>query len=84
MDGEEEVLVCCRAKDIAESPELPRPKGGVAEEVGNVDLEGDDAGDDVLGQGFGTAELGDLGETLLDDGFPGRRVSSGNMPLGAP
>lgn len=60
VDGQEEVLVCCRAKHIAESPELPRPEGGVAEEVRNVDLEGDDAGDDVLGQGFGAAELGDL------------------------
>ena len=71
VDGQEQVLVRCRAKYVAEGPELPRPEGGVAEEVRNVDLEGDDAGDDVLGQGFGTAELGDLGATLLARGPSG-------------
>lgn len=62
VDGEEEVLVGGGADNVGDSPELEGPEGGVAEEVGHGELEGDDAEDDVLGQGLGTAELGDLEE----------------------
>ena len=69
VDGQEEVLVGRGAKNVANCPELPGPKGCVAKEMREVDLEGDDAGDDVLGQGLGTAELRDL-TALLADGSP--------------
>lgn len=65
MDGEEEVLVGGGAKDVADEPELPGEKGGVAEVPGPEDLHGDDAGDDVLCQGLRPAELGDLVMRLL-------------------
>ena len=60
VDGEEEVLVRGGAEDVGDGPELPGPEGGVAQEVGEQQLEADDAGDDVLGQGLGAAQLGDL------------------------
>ncbi len=60
VDGEKEILVGSGSKDVGDGPELEREERGVAEEVGEEDLEGDNAGDDVLGQGLGAAELGDL------------------------
>lgn len=60
MDGEEEVLVCRGANDVGGRQELPREDGGVAQEVGDEDLQTDHAGDDVLGERLGAAELGDL------------------------
>lgn len=60
VDGQEEILVRCRANNVSHRPELPRPEFRVAQEVGAGDLYGDDEGDDVLGQGLGAAELGDL------------------------
>lgn len=60
VDGQEEVLVGGRADDVAQGPELPRPEGRVPQDVGAGELQGDDEGDDVLGQWLGPAELGDL------------------------
>jgi len=60
VDGEEEVLVRGGTEDVAYGPELPGPEGGLAEVPGPEDLHRDDAGDDILCQGLGTAELGDL------------------------
>jgi hypothetical protein len=71
VDGEEEVLVRGSAEDVGDGPELPRPEGGVAQEVGEQQLEADDGGDDVLGQGLGAAQFGDLG-VRLDDGHAPR------------
>lgn len=90
MDGEEEVLVRGGAEDVAYGPELPGPEGGLAEVPGPEDLHRDDAGDDILCQGLGTAELGDLNRRkngtcqsciLQNDtgaiGVPGRSLTSG-------
>ena len=60
MDGEEQVLVGGGTKDVGNGPELEREEGRIAEVVCEGDLEGDDAGDDVLGQRLVAAELGDL------------------------
>lgn len=46
MDGQEEVLVAGGAEDVGCEPELPREEGGVAQEVGEEELERDDAQDD--------------------------------------
>lgn len=60
MDGEEQVLVCGRADDIPQRPELPRPERGVPQYVGAGELQRHDEGDDKLGQWLGAAELRDL------------------------
>ena len=46
VDSQEEVLVAGGAEDVAREPELPREEGGVAQEMGEQELEGDDAEDD--------------------------------------
>lgn len=50
VDGQEQVLVCGGAKDVGDCPELPGPKGRRLEQVGEDNLEGDDAEDDIFGQ----------------------------------
>lgn len=60
VDREEQVLVGGRAHDVGDAPEGPGEERRVAEEDGRDDLEGDDTEDDVFGQGFMAAELGDL------------------------
>lgn len=61
VNGKKEVLVGGRADDVAQRPELPRPKGRVPQNVGAGELQGDDEGDDILGQWLGAAKLRDLG-----------------------
>lgn len=64
VDGEEEVLVRRRAKNVRHGPELPRPERRVPEEVCEEKLEGHDEEDYVFGQWLRAAELGDLGEFI--------------------
>lgn len=64
VDGQEQVLVRRGAKDVRDGPELPGPEWRGPQHVGEEDLQADDAGDDVLGQGFGAAELEDLSWVL--------------------
>jgi hypothetical protein len=66
VNGEEEVLIRGGAEDVGNCPELPRPERRVAQEVGEQQLEGDDTGDDILGQGLGTAEFRDLESNLVN------------------
>lgn len=60
VDGEEEVLVGGRTKDVGNGPELPRPERCRMEEASEDDLEGYDAEDDPFGQWLRATELGDL------------------------
>lgn len=60
VDGEEEVLVCGCAKDVGDSPELPRKEGSVMKRPGEEDLERDDTEDDPFRERLGAAELGNL------------------------
>lgn len=60
MNGEEEVLVGGGADHVGDEPELEGEEGRIAEVPCAGDLEGDDADDDVLCEGLGAAELGDL------------------------
>lgn len=62
MDGEENVLVCRGSDNVGGKEEGPGQDGRVAEEVGAGYLQRNDAGDDILGQWLGTAELRDLRE----------------------
>lgn len=73
VDGQEEVLVGSRAYDVGQGPEGQREEGRVAQQVGAVDLHRHDKCHDVLGQGLGAAQLGDLG-VGLDDGQAPRAV----------
>lgn len=60
VNSKKEVLVGGRADDIAQGPELPRPEGRVPQNIGAGELQGDNEGDDILGQWLGAAELRDL------------------------
>lgn len=60
MDREEQVLVGSGAEDVGDGPELEGPERSLVEVVGESELKSDDASDDIFGQGFGTAELGNL------------------------
>lgn len=57
MDSKEEVLVRGCADDIGRRQVLPVQNWRVAEEVGQEDLETDDSGDDILGEGLRTAKF---------------------------
>jgi len=57
VDGKEEVLVRGCANDIGRRQVLPVQNWRVAEEVGQEDLETDDSGDDILGEGLRAAEF---------------------------
>lgn len=74
VDGEEQVLVGGRAKDVGNGPELEREEGRIAEVVCESDLEADDAGDDVLGQGLMATELGDLGLSVFNCRAGGQKI----------
>ena len=56
MDGKKEILVGRGANHVGDGPKLPRPKRRRLEKVGADKLEENDAGDNVFGQGFGSAE----------------------------
>lgn len=60
MDGEEDVLVGCRADYVCRKKERPGEEGGVAEEVSAENLEDYYACDDWDCERLGTAELQDL------------------------
>lgn len=60
MNGEEQVLVRRRAKDVRDRPELPRPKRRRRQIPRPEDLHGDDAEDNPFGQRLRATKLGDL------------------------
>jgi hypothetical protein len=60
VNSEEKVLVGSRAKDVGDSPELPREEGSRLEHPREEDLERNNSEDDPFRERFGTAELGDL------------------------
>lgn len=62
VDGEEEVLVRGGSDHVCSREKSPVEHGRVAEQVGAEDLKGDDAQNDIFGQGLWSAELGNLKE----------------------
>lgn len=65
VDGEEEVLVRGGSDHVCSCEKFPVEHGGVAEQVGAEDLEGDNAENDIFGQGLWSAELGNLKEAQM-------------------
>lgn len=60
MDGKKQVLVGGGSDHVCCSEELPVKHGSVAEEVCTGKLEGNDAEDDIFGEGLRAAELCNL------------------------
>lgn len=73
--GKEQVLVRRRAENVGEEPELPREERRVPQHMSQVNLENDDAGDNVFGQRLRAAKLGNLWSTP-------RLVSRGKQSVG--
>lgn len=82
MDSQKEVLVRGCAKHVGDGPEFEGPEGSISEVVCQEDLESDDAGDNILGQGLGAAELGYLWKISTSPEDCSDRL--GTVPLGAP
>lgn len=60
MDCQEEVLVGGGSDEVCCGQEPPVEDGGVAKEVCTGDLSGNDAENNIFGERFRTAKLGDL------------------------
>lgn len=53
-------MICGCANDIGSEEEFPGEEGRIAEEVGTEDLDRYDEENDIFGEGFRSAEFGDL------------------------
>lgn len=53
-------MICGCANDIGSEEEFPGEEGRIAEEVGTENLDRYDEENDIFGEGFRSAEFGDL------------------------
>lgn len=60
VDGEKQILIRGRANHVGYGPELEGPERCRLKHVREADLEGHDGGNEIFGEWFGAAELGDL------------------------